>query len=243
MSNPELSIIVPTYNESKNVEILCIRIFDSLKRHGVNTELIFVDDSSPDGTAAIATEMAKQYPIRVYIRAKREGPGPAIMDGIHLAKAQTACVMDGDLSHPPEALPGMFQLIKEKKALLVIGSRHVAGGGTSKWIWYRKFFSWGARLLGRFLTPVNDLTSGFFMFDKKILDGASINPIGCKVGLELMVKGNHQGKVIEYPIVFMERAAGKSKMGWRETQQYLRHLVSLSLYKLWKKCLIFQSLS
>lgn len=232
MSKPELSVIIPTYNENKNIELMIIRVFDSLKRQKVNAELIVVDDSSPDGTAELAARMSKEYPVRVYIRTKREGPGPAILDGIRLADAPIACVMDGDLSHPPEALPEMYKLIKEGKALLVIGSRHIKGGGTSKWIWYRKFFSWGARLLGKFLTPVSDLTSGYFMFDKKILEGVDVNPIGCKVGLELMVKGNHRGKAIEYPIVFAERAAGESKMGWRETRQYLQHLLALTLYKI-----------
>jgi len=232
MSKFELSIAIPTYNEAKNIEAMIIRVHDSLKKAGVSEEIIIVDDSSPDGTAELAAKMAKPYPVRVYIRTKREGPGPAILDGIRLAEAPIACIMDGDLSHPPEALPEMYKLIKAGKALLVVGSRHIRGGGTSKWIWYRKFFSWGARLLGKFLTPVNDLTSGFFMFDKNILEGTDIVPIGCKVGLELMVKGNHKGKVIEYPIVFAERAAGESKMGWRETKQYLQHLLALSLYKL-----------
>jgi dolichol-phosphate mannosyltransferase len=232
MSKPDLSVGIPTYNEAKNIETMIIRVHESLKKRNIREEIIVIDDSSPDGTAQLADRMAKDYPVRVYIRTKREGPGPAILDGIRLAAAPIACIMDGDLSHPPEALPEMYQLVKEGKALLVIGSRHVKGGGTSKWIWYRKFFSWGARTLGRFLTPVNDLTAGYFMFDKKILDGAEIDPIGCKVGLELMVKGNHQGKVTEFPIVFHERAAGESKMGWRETRQYLQHLVNLTLWKL-----------
>jgi len=234
MNRPELSVIIPTYNEAKNIELITIRIFDALKRHKIAAELIVVDDSSPDGTAKLAAAMAKDYPVRVYVRTKREGPGPAILDGIRLADAPIACVMDGDLSHPPEALPEMFKPIKEGKALLVIGSRHIKGGGTSKWIWYRKFFSWGARMLGKLLTPVNDLTSGYFMFDKKILEGADIDPIGCKVGLELMVKGGHHGKVVEYPILFLERTAGESKMGWNETQRYLRHLLALSFWKLSK---------
>jgi dolichol-phosphate mannosyltransferase len=232
MNKPELTVVIPTYNEAKNIETLVIRVHDALRQAGVKDDILIVDDSSPDGTAALADKMADQYPVRVYIRTKREGPGPAILDGIRLADAAVVCVMDGDLSHPPEALPGMFRLVKEGKALLVVGSRHISGGGTSKWAWYRQFFSWGARLLGRFLTPVNDLTSGFFMFDKNILQGAPIDPIGCKVGLEIMVKGNHHGKVSEYPIVFLERAAGESKMGWRETRQYLQHLFALSWYKL-----------
>ncbi len=232
MSTPQLSVIIPTYNESKNIETMIIRTGDALKQAGIAAELLIVDDSSPDGTAELARAMDKQYPVRVYIRAERVGPGPAILDGIRLAHAPVVCVMDGDLSHPPEALPGMFELIKQGKALMVVGSRNVAGGGTSEWVWYRKFLSWGARMLGKLLTPVNDLTSGFWMFDKKIFEGAEINPIGCKVGLELMVKGKHGGRIAEYPIVFRERSAGESKMGWRETRQYLEHLLALSWWKL-----------
>ncbi len=231
MNKPELSVIIPTFNESKNIETMIIRVSACLKQVKIAGEILIIDDSSPDGTAELAKKMGGHSLVRVYIRAVRQGPGPAIMDGIRLADAPIACVMDGDLSHPPEALPGMYQLIKEGKALLVIGSRHVKGGGTSKWIWYRKFFSWGARQLGKLLTPVNDLTSGFFMFDKDIFDPAKINPIGCKVGLELMVKGEHRGKVIEFPIIFAERSAGESKMGWRETRQYLQHLLALAVYK------------
>lgn len=234
MNKPELSVIVPTYNECKNIEVLIIRACDSLKKNNISAEILVIDDSSPDGTAEIASRMSGEYPVRVYVRGVREGPGPAIMDGIRLAEAPVACVMDGDLSHPPEALPEMYKLIKEGKALLVIGSRHTKGGGTSDWVWYRKFFSWGARALGNFLTPVKDLTSGYFMFDKKIMEGAGINPIGCKVGLELMVKGKHRGKIAEYPIIFQERASGESKMGWRETRQYLAHLLNLALYKIFR---------
>ena len=232
MSNFDLSISIPTYNEAKNIEILVRRIFNAVKKEEIKAEVIVVDDKSPDGTADIATALSKELPVRVYIRTQREGPGAAIMDGIRLAQAPVACVMDADLSHPPEVIPEMYKLIKNNNALLVIGSRHVKGGGTSKWIWYRKFFSWGARKLGNFLTPVKYLTSGFFMFDKKIMHKANINPIGCKIGLELMVKGKHDGKVTEYPIVFLERAHGKSKMGWKETKQYIKHLFKLTSYRI-----------
>lgn len=232
MNNIELSIAIPTLNEANNIEILTERIFKALNSRNIKAELIFVDDNSKDGTAQIATKLAQKYPIKVYVRTVRHGPGPAIMDGIRLAAAPIACIMDADLSHPPEALPEMFKLIKQGKANLVIGSRQVKGGGTSEWTWYRKLFSWGARMLGRFLTPVNDLTSGFFMFDKKILENANIEPVSCKIGLELMVKGKHQNKVTEYPIIFMERAQGESKMGVQETKNYLRHLFFLAIYKL-----------
>jgi dolichol-phosphate mannosyltransferase len=235
MNRPDLSVVVPTYNEARNIEALTHKVFDTANKNHIQTELIVVDDNSPDGTAEVAHKLGGDFHVRVYIRPTRAGPGPAILDGIRLAVAPVICVMDGDLSHPPEAIPEMYKLIKERKALLVIGSRHIKGGGTTEWIWYRKFFSWGARLLGRFLTPVKDLTSGFFMFDRSVYNESEINPIGCKVGLEMMIKGKHSGKVVEFPIIFIERAAGESKMGWRETRQYLFHLLALSWYKITRR--------
>jgi dolichol-phosphate mannosyltransferase len=139
--------------------------------------------------------------------------------------------MDADLSHPPEALPAMYQLISSGKAQLVVGSRRIKGGGTSEWIWYRKVIHWIAAFLGSFLTPIKDLTSGFFMFDRKIIEGVKLEPKSWKIGLEIMVKGKHQ-QAVEYPIVFAEREAGKSKMGSKEIIAYLLHLLSLSFYKL-----------
>ena len=127
----------------------------------------------------------------------------------------------------------MYQIIKDGKAELVIGSRKVSGGGTSEWIWYRKFIHWVARSLGAFLTPIKDITSGFFMFDKKIIENVKLEPKSWKIGLEIMVKGDYN-KAVEHPIIFVEREAGKSKMSSKEVTAYLLHLVSLALYKIKK---------
>ncbi len=193
----------------------------------VKAEIIVVDDNSPDGTA----ETAQALGVKVIKRLDKRGLGSAIIDGINAATSPIVCFMDADLSHPPEVLPAMYKIIANGQAQVVVGSRRVSGGGTSKWIWYRKFIHWVAKNMGAFLTPVQDLTSGFVMFDKKVLEGIKLEPTSWKIGLEILVKGRYS-KAIEYPIVFVEREAGKSKMGTREVFAYLVHLISLTVFKL-----------
>lgn len=227
----DLSVVIPTYNEKDNIDSLTYQLFHILKDQNISSELIIVDDDSPDGTAQEAQRLAKNLPICVIIRVHKKGLGSAILDGIKAAQSQIICVMDADLSHPVNAVPEMYKLIKENQAQLVIGSRKVSGGGTSEWIWYRKVIHWVARSIGSFLTPVQDLTSGFFMFDKKIVEQVPLKSTSWKIGLEIMVKAKYD-KVIEYPIVFMEREAGKSKMSAKEVFKYLWHVVCLSWWRI-----------
>ena len=205
-----------------------------MAKAGIDPELIVVDDNSPDGTAEIAKILSESRPIKVILRKEKHGLGSAILEGINAAQSQTICIMDADLSHPPEAIPEMYKIIKNGRAQLVIGSRVVPKGGTSEWIWYRKFIHWVARSLGSFLTPIKDITSGFFMFDKNIIQGVKLEPRSWKIGLEIMVKGKYQ-RAEEYPIVFVEREAGKSKMHMREVFAYLGHLLALSFYKITRR--------
>ena len=193
-----------------------------------------MDDNSPDGTAEAAVKMSRSFPVRVIRRTGKKGLGPAILEGISAAQSGIVCVLDADLSHPPEAIPAMYNIIKSGQAQLVIGSRAAPGGGTSEWIWYRKFIHWVARILGSFLTPVKDITSGYFMFDKKIIDGVKLEAKSWKIALEIIVKGKYS-RVYEYPIVFVEREAGKSKMKFKEVTAYLLHLLSLTGYRIWNK--------
>lgn len=197
----------------------------------IDAELIVVDDNSPDGTAEVGQSLAANYPINVIKRIDKHGLGSAILDGISAAQGKVICVMDADLSHPPEALPKMLQLIQDGKANMVVGSRYVKDGGTSKWIWYRKFISFVAKRLGAFLTSVKDITAGFFMFDRQIIEGVKLEPRSWKIGLEIMVKGK-ASKIIEYPIVFIERKHGQSKMHLKEAISYLFHLLHLLKYKI-----------
>jgi dolichol-phosphate mannosyltransferase len=227
----DLSIIIPTYNEKDNLAPLAARIMDALGPRLIEPEILIIDDNSPDGTAGIAQGLSGKFPIRVIRRIDKKGLGSAILEGIQQARAAVICVMDADLSHPPEAIPEMYKKIENGEAQLVIGSRKVAGGGTSEWIWYRKVIHTVARGLGAFLTPVKDITSGFFMFDRKIIENVKLEPRSWKIGLEIIVKGSYD-KALEYPIVFVEREAGQSKMGIQEVVAYLAHLCSLALYKI-----------
>ncbi len=221
-----LSIIIPTYNEKDNVEKLVKRIFTSLEDAEIKGEIIIIDDNSPDGTADVAESLGKTYDIKVIRRSGKLGLASAVIEGFESATYDVLAVMDADLSHPPEVLPKMFYYIKSGDAQIVIGSRLVAGGGSTNWPWYRRFVSWVARTLAKPITPVRDLTSGFFMLKRSVIEGVKLNPIGFKICLEVLAKGKYD-TVKEVPIMFHDRGAGKSKLGIRHIFAYLRQLLLL----------------
>ncbi len=218
-----LSIIVPTYNESRNIEELLRRLFTALKPNYTQYEVLVVDDNSPDGTAQIAEALKSKFDVRVVKRPRKIGLASAVLNGFKLASGDILCVMDADLSHPPEAVPEMYKAISEPDVDIVIGSRRVEGGGATNWPWFRQFGSTFAQLLAKPITGVKDNTSGFFMIKKKVLEGADISPIGFKILLEILAKGNYS-KIKEIPIVFNDREGGKSKLGMKQIFEYLKQL-------------------
>ena len=138
MPDPEatraaLSIVVPTYNERERLADLVQAVFRSYGDAGVDGELIIVDDNSPDGTGAIADDLAQHYRIIVVHRAGKLGLGTAVVEGFERASAPVVGVIDADLSHPPEMLPRMLAVMTRSSADLVIGSRYIPGGGTRNW--------------------------------------------------------------------------------------------------------------
>jgi len=207
-----LSIIIPTYNEKNNLSELYARLNTVAK----DAEVIIIDDNSPDGTADFARRMG----IKVLVRPTRQGLASAVIDGFKLAKGDIVCVMDADLSHPPEVIPEMIELIKSGKADLVVGSRLVRGGGSRDWTWLKRFMSDLARLPARLLTDVKDVTSGFFMLKRSVIESVELNPIGYKILLEIIAKGKYK-KTAEVPIIFADRLGSKSKMGMVEMGEYL----------------------
>ena len=218
-----LSIIVPTYNESRNIENLLTRIFTALKPNYTPYEVLVIDDNSPDGTAQIAEALKSKFDLRVVKRPRKIGLASAVLNGFKLATGDILCVMDADLSHPPEAIPEMYKAISGGDIEVVIGSRCVEGGGSTNWPLYRRLGSEFAQFLARPITNVNDNTSGFFMIKRSVLEGADINPIGFKILLEILAKGNYS-RVAEVPIVFNDREGGKSKLGMKQTFEYLKQL-------------------
>lgn len=188
-------------------------------------ELIVVDDGSPDGTADLAESYADVHPVRVVRRPGKAGLASAVLAGFAQSRGDVLVVMDADLSHPPEAVPRLVAAIAEG-ADLAVGSRYVKGGGTEDWPLKRRVVSRAACLMGNALVPIRDCTSGFFAIRKSSIDGVKLNPIGFKIGFEVMARARY-GKAVEIPYVFRDRELGKSKFGRREILQYLVQLVQV----------------
>lgn len=221
-----LSIIIPTYNESRNVAELIESIFAVLRKENITAELIIVDDGSPDGTGDIVTAMSKDYPVVLLQRGAKLGLASAVVDGFNRAKYDILCAMDADLSHPIEVLPMLFREIAEKNIDITVGSRLVDGGSSEDWTPHRRFASAFARSFAVPLTSVRDLTSGYFMLRRSVIDGVKLNPIGFKILLEILVKGKYK-QASEVPIVFRDRKGGKSKMGLKQQLEYGIQLIDL----------------
>jgi len=175
-------------------------------------------------------ELGSRYPVRVIVRRDARGLSGAVLRGIDEAQGDILAVMDADLSHPPESLVAMHEKIVDGN-VLVVGSRHVAGGGIEGWPAHRRWISRGASWLAAGLAPVRDPMSGYLMFRREVLDGVELEPLGFKIGLELLVKAKHGGAIAEVPIRFVDRRHGHSKLTGAVAAQYLRQLIALHRWK------------
>ena len=227
---PPLSIVVPTYNERDRLGDLVTGVFGAYRAAGIDAELIVVDDNSPDGTGALADELAKSHRLKVIHRSGKLGLGTAVVAGFEAADAPVVGVIDADLSHPPSLLPKMLAVMQRESADVVIGSRYIAGGGTSNWPFGRLVLSRLACVLARPLTPVRDATSGFFLIRKDLARGVRISAGGFKICLELLVR-SRASSVVEVPYVFEGRTAGESKMNLKEATGYLQQLRDLKAFQ------------
>lgn len=228
-----VSVIVPTYRESENLPVLVPRVAAALAEAGVDGEILIVDDNSPDDTQRVCADLARNYPVRLLVRTTNRGLSPAVVAGMQQARGELLLVMDADLSHPPEKIPALVEALQSGQTDFVIGSRYIAGGGTDDdWGWFRWLNSRVATLLAWPLTSARDPMAGFFALRAETFRQADkLDPIGYKIGLELLVKGGCR-HVREVPIQFRDRLHGESKLNLREQLNYLRHLRRLYLYKL-----------
>ncbi len=215
-----ISIVIPTYNEAGSLPTLVQRLGSALG--GREWELIVVDDGSPDGTADIAAAMAPRLPVRVVRRAGKLGLASAVLDGFRAANGEVLVCMDADLSHPQEVVPHLVDALTDG-ADLAVGSRYVAGGGVEDWPLKRRIVSRVACLMGNALVPVRDATSGFFALRRSVIEGVHLNPIGFKIGFEVIARGRYH-EVVEVPYTFRDREHGSSKFGRREIAQYVQQL-------------------
>ncbi|MCB9851438.1 MAG: polyprenol monophosphomannose synthase [Phycisphaerales bacterium] len=227
-----VSIVVPTYKEADNLLTLVTRIVQAMQPSHDTFEIIIVDDDSQDGTERIVGQLTDAgYPVRLIVRRGRRGLSTAVVEGVQAATGEVLVCMDADLSHPPEAVPQLVAALAE--ADFVIGSRYVAGGGTDQdWGVFRRLNSLAATLLARPFTSARDPMAGFFALRRETFASAApLDPVGYKIGLELIVKCRCR-RVVEIPIQFADRTAGKSKLNLREQFNYLRHLARLARFRL-----------
>ena len=219
------SIVIPTYNEAAGIGSLLGALDATFRENGLDGEIIVVDDNSPDGTGAVVERLSARLPVRCLHRSGKLGLSSAVIEGWRIARPESLALgaMDADFSHDPKALPKMVEALESGEYGLAVGSRYVAGGGIENWPARRVITSRVACWLARPLTRVKDVTSGYFLVRRDALDGVELDPIGFKIGLEVIAKA-HYGKAIEVPYVFTDRVAGESKLNQREIFNYLRQL-------------------
>ncbi|WP_067617422.1 glycosyltransferase [Alicyclobacillus acidiphilus] len=225
----DLSIIIPSFNERENIRPIVKRIHEAVSPVGIDYEIWFVDDSNDD-TVEVLNEVAESDErVHVHHRVNARGLASAVVQGFELASGRYLVVMDADLQHPPELLPEIYDRL-QNGIDLVIPSRFVEGGSDGGLGPLRKFISWTARVIGQLalhrLRKISDCTSGFFGLRRDVLRGADLNPIGWKILIEILVKGNYR-TVHELGYAFLARDAGESKMSLKEQWNYFRHLVRL----------------
>ncbi len=209
-------IIIPTYNEHENLPLL----LQTIASYAPETDILIVDDNSPDGTGDLAERLSEQNKhIRVLHRAGKLGLGTAYIAGFQYSIAQgydAAFEMDADFSHDPRYLPDMLQAIEH--ADLVIGSRYISGGATPTWSLKRRIISGGGNMFARFVLgiPIHDCTGGFRCYRRHVLESIELDTVlsrGYAFQIELTYRVLHAGfKISEVPIIFIDRRLGVSKM-------------------------------
>lgn len=217
--NAEVSIVIPTYNESENIKGILHLIKEYLPKN-TTVEAIVVDDNSPDGTGKIAEDYFKslkektRYTINVINRKTKEGLSSAILKGIEQAKGKIVIVMDSDFSHPPQLIPKLVEVLKQSKTDIVVASRYLNGGNIQGWSLKRKIISKIGTIIAKKGLGIkqSDPMSGFFAFNKDVIKGINFDAIGYKLLLEMIVKAKGVS-IKEIPYTFLDRQNGKSKLG------------------------------
>jgi dolichol-phosphate mannosyltransferase len=214
----QTAIIIPTLNEVENIDGLVAKIAATSLQ---DSEIIFVDDGSIDGTRERIRALSQDRPIRLL---ERDGPerglAGAIVAGATLARAELILVMDADLSHPPEDILSLLQPLLLGQADLVVGSRYIKGGATPGWPIWRRVMSRLASLAALPLTGIHDSMCGFFATHREYLLHFAGRASGFKIVFEMLVRARGRLRVSEIPIVFRNRERGYSKMSLAEAVRF-----------------------
>jgi len=224
-AGPELTVVAPTFNESGNVARLVEKLDATLA--GVIWEVIFVDDDSPDGTAALVKEIAaRDTRVRCLRRVGRRGLAGAVIEGALASAAPFVAVIDADMQHDETLLPRMLNVLRGGDVDLVVGSRYLDNAGLEHGFSpARKTASRLATALGRkaLKTEVSDPVSGFFMIRREAIDRVAdkLEPTGFKILFDIIASQPEPLRVKELPYAFAAREAGESKLDNRVALEYL----------------------
>lgn len=235
-NSTQISIIIPTYNESKNIIQILKSIGENLPRN-LKTEAIVIDDNSPDGTGTLVEEYLKNvkklagYTIDIIHRTAKNGLSSAILKGIQHARGDTIIVMDSDFSHPPQIIPKLIEAIKKYQFDIAVASRYVHGGKIQDWSIKRRILSKVATTIAKKGLGIDtaDPMSGFFAFKKNIIRGLKFDTIGYKFLLEVLVK-TKGASVKEIPYTFIDRQFGSSKLEINTMIDYCKSVWKLYRY-------------
>lgn len=225
---PELSVVVPTFNERDNV----VPLLGSLSRalQGIDYEVIFVDDDSPDGTADLVRQVAQADPhVRIVHRINRRGLASAVVEGFMASSAPYLAVIDGDMQHDETCLSAMLARLKEGELDLVVGSRNTEGGGMGDFSRRRVKLSNMGRALSQFVcrAQLSDTMSGFFMLTREFLDEVVrlLSNRGFKILLDLVASSRRRVRFAEVPYTFRSRIRGESKLNIQTGIEYIELLI------------------
>jgi dolichol-phosphate mannosyltransferase len=212
---PEVSIVIPIFNERENLVELTERIRFCLR--DFDWEIIYVDDDSPDRSAELVRNLAAQdLRVRCIQRINRRGLSSACVEGMLSSSSPYVAVMDGDLQHDESLLPQMLSELRKGEVDIVVGSRYATGGGIGGWDAGRVRLSKFGMRLSRVLVPENltDPMSGFFMMRRSVFDAAmrKLSNIGTKILTDLFASSPQPLRFKELPYNFRLRQAGDSKL-------------------------------
>jgi dolichol-phosphate mannosyltransferase len=225
---PELCVVVPAYNERPNIPLMVDLLRQTLA--GMSWEVIFVDDNSPDGTAATVRAIGEQdRRVRCIRRIGRRGLAGACLEGMLASQARYVAVLDADLQHDETLLPAMLQCLRDGKADLVVASRHVEDGSDAGLSDIRSRISRFASALAKRLLRIDltDPMSGFFMLRRAVVEeiAPSLSSQGFKILLDIVATAGKL-RVVELPYVFRERRHGESKLDAQIALDFVALLVA-----------------
>ena len=232
----DISVIIPTYNESQNILTILKSIEENLPKELI-TEIIVVDDNSPEGTGQIVVAHIKNKKnnfnnsIKIIHRKDKRGLGSAILEGIQNSYGKSIMVMDSDFSHPPQIIKKIIDELNQFNYDIVIASRYVKGSVIEKWPYKRKIMSKVATKISKSSLglSVSDPLSGFFAFKRDIIHGINFDAIGYKMLLEMLVKTKGVS-VKEIPYTFTNRKSGSSKLNRITITDYIKSVWKLYRY-------------